>query len=310
LGELVNDPSNPFTQGPRMGDVLAGFALTTATGVLGLGAGAFTFGAMQAGGFGLISSGAAAGFIGDFTTQTGDLGVNWLTGGSYGRSSYSGTELALSAGFGAAPGVAVAVKEGVDAFGNAISQNLRTTLAPYTVPSTRAVVSDVAAQGGGDVDMLTSLDVQGIRAQRVLIGDNGKVAVIGRSMGDFTQRGEFGVVDFTRVLRNDLGFDTELFAGKQIQPEWFQEVQALREIHGVDILPDEVIKTTEIYKQNMLWAQKLVDQGYTVVDIGNPGFRGASPFYDGESSTVFNSGTASKTIDVSNINGYKPHGNP
>ena len=37
---------------------------------------------------------------------------------------------------------------------------------------------------------------------------------------------------------------------------------------------------------NQAWAQKLADQGYTVVDIGNP-TQGLSPFYEMEKAILF-----------------------
>ena len=85
-----------------------------------------------------------------------------------------------------------------------------------------------------------------------------------------------------------MGYDTELFAGKQIKQEWFEEIWELQTDMGIEMLPDEVIHTTEFYKQNIKWAQKLVDEGFTVIDIGNPtGKSDLGPFYGGELSTVF-----------------------
>jgi hypothetical protein len=99
------------------------------------------------------------------------------------------------------------------------------------------------------IDEISGLSPHGIKAQQILVGDNGKVAIIGRSMGDLknASRGEAGVVDYARVLR-DKGYDTELFAGPQIKQEWFDKIAALRVKHGVDILPDNIVRQTTIYK--------------------------------------------------------------
>ena len=42
-----------------------------------------------------------------------------------------------------------------------------------------------------------------------------------------------------------------------------------------------------MFQENQAWAQKLADQGYTVVDVGDPGGEGASDFYDMEKQILF-----------------------
>ena len=108
--EAVSDPTNSWMKGPRLGDALTGFGLTTATGVAGLFTGGWAFGAMRAAGYGALASGGTAGFVGDLTTQFADNGVRLGTGGKYGRSGIDGTELLLSAGLGALPGLPGAVR--------------------------------------------------------------------------------------------------------------------------------------------------------------------------------------------------------
>ena len=112
------------------------------------------------------------------------------------------------------------------------------------------------------------------------------------------------MVDYARVLR-DKGYDTELFAGKQIKQEWFDEIAALRKEHGVDILPDEIIHQTTFYKENIKWAQKLRTEGYTVIDIGNPNNKPVlGPFYSGELNAVFGNVPSNNLIDLTKTNGY------
>ncbi len=148
-----------------------------------------------------------------------------------------------------------------------------------------------------------------IKAQRVILGFNEMVAVIGRSMGDLrnpTRGGEAGVVDFARFLRSQ-GVNTELFAGAKIKPEWFAEIEALRVVHGVDILPDHIIHGTEFYRQNVAWANELIAKGYTVIDIGNPNRRSElGPFYSGEIDATFGSAHPDIIIDWSADNAYPP----
>jgi hypothetical protein len=42
-----------------------------------------------------------------------------------------------------------------------------------------------------------------------------------------------------------------------------------------------------MFRENQAWAQKLADEGYTVVDIGNPTHQGLSPFYEMEKGILF-----------------------
>lgn len=134
FADLASDPSNPF-QPSQLQDSLIGFGLTTATGALGIATGGWAFGAMRTAGFGLISSGATAGVVGDFTTQVADNGVNLATDGSFGRSGINKTELALSGGLAAVPGLTMAVRNGVDVFGRSLSESIDTVLSPYVARS-------------------------------------------------------------------------------------------------------------------------------------------------------------------------------
>lgn len=157
------------------------------------------------------------------------------------------------------------------------------------------------------IDEISNLSPHGIKAQTILLGENGKVAVIGRSMGDLknaSRGGEAGVVDYARELRAK-GYQTELFAGPQIKQEWFDEIAALRKEYGVDILPDEVIYETTFYKENIKWAEKLRRENYTVVDIGNPNRKAElGPFYGGELKTVFGGAPSEKLVDLTGKNKY------
>ena len=53
-------------------------------------------------------------------------------------------------------------------------------------------------------------------------------------------------------------------------------------------LSDDVIKETMVFKENEAWAKFLVDNGYTVINIGNPNsIVKTSPFYEMERLTIF-----------------------
>ena len=157
------------------------------------------------------------------------------------------------------------------------------------------------------IDEITNLNVYGIQAQKILMGNNGKVAVIGRPMGDLknsSRGGEVGVVDYTRQLRAQ-GYDTELFAGSQIKQAWFDEIEALRVKYNTHILPDEVIYKTTFYKENIKWARKLRKKNYAVIDIGNISNNpNLGPFYGGELDAVFNNAPLNKIINFKKNNNY------
>ena len=47
------------------------------------------------------------------------------------------------------------------------------------------------------------------------------------------------------------------------------------------------MQETQLFRENQACAQKLADQGYTVVDIGNPTQQALSPFYEMERAILF-----------------------
>lgn len=106
------DPSNSFANGPRLGNVLGDVALLNVGGLAGMATGGWAFGAMRSAG--LLTAGATAGVVGDLTVQATDNAVWLATGGQYGRPGINGTELALSAGLGALPGLPGAVRGWAD----------------------------------------------------------------------------------------------------------------------------------------------------------------------------------------------------
>jgi hypothetical protein len=53
-------------------------------------------------------------------------------------------------------------------------------------------------------------------------------------------------------------------------------------------IPNSEVPNTLMYKANKQWAEKLVDQKFTIYDIGNPNGLVPSLFYDLELNTIFN----------------------
>jgi hypothetical protein len=134
-------------------------------------------------------------------------------------------------------------------------------------------------------EVLLAYEFYGIKAKRIKDGVNGKVAIIGQSMGDFTKRGEYGVVDYARELRAK-GYETELFAGPRITDAARTQLDNLKAALGRDLTPLE-LETTIAYKDNMAWAKWVKDEGFTVIDIGNPNNKPYSHFYSGECVNIF-----------------------
>jgi hypothetical protein len=143
-------------------------------------------------------------------------------------------------------------------------------------------------RSGGNLlssEILKSYEFYGIKAVRIKEGTNGKVAIIGQSMGDFPKRGEYGVVDYARKLR-EKGYQTELFAGARITGKARDQLDELKMKLGRDLTPAE-LETTIAYKENMAWAKWVKDEGFTVIDIGNPNNKPYSHFYNGECINIF-----------------------
>lgn len=132
-----------------------------------------------------------------------------------------------------------------------------------------------------DLDGLKSLEVDGLKAQRIIQGDNGKVAVIGRAMGNGKIN---GVRDYAAALQKQ-GYDVELFDGDMIPRSARKEFERLTE--GGRWLTNPDLVKTEMYQANKAWAQKIKSEGYTIIDLGNPHNQGFSPFYAVEKLTIF-----------------------
>lgn len=139
---------------------------------------------------------------------------------------------------------------------------------------------------------LQDIEFSGLKAKRVLHGDNGTVAVIGRTMGNETRA---GVRDYGAGL-SGLGYKTELFDGANIAKPALDEFQQLASqakqdfaagIRNSEYLTAGEVKQTMLYKENIEWATKLKAQDYTVVDLGNPYNLDNSAFYDAETKILF-----------------------
>jgi hypothetical protein len=126
---------------------------------------------------------------------------------------------------------------------------------------------------------LENSEFNGIKADRVRPGTNDKVAVIGRSM-------DGAVNPYADGLKAQ-GYDVETFQGDNISQAAQDQWQDLRAKYAPERIPPDVVRNSQLFQENHVWAQKLADQGYTVVDVGNPSGQAASPFYDMEKQVLF-----------------------
>ena len=96
-----------------------------------------------------------------------------------------------------------------------------------------------------------------------------------------------GVNDIAEELRDH--YEVETFeASNAANQEWAEELEEIKEERGPNArFTDEELKQLQTYAENEDWAQKLRDEGYTVIDIGNPQENDPSVFYDMEGSIIF-----------------------
>jgi hypothetical protein len=140
---------------------------------------------------------------------------------------------------------------------------------PPTSPKPKADPDPAATE-------LEDSEFNGVKADRVRPGTNDKVAVIGRSM-------KKAVNPYADGLSGD-GYNVETFEpSPEAQREW-----SLRcDEYPDGRIPNDEVPDTLSFQENQAWANKLADQGYTVVDVDNPSGETTSPFYEMEKQTLF-----------------------
>lgn len=108
-------------------------------------------------------------------------------------------------------------------------------------------------------------------------------------MGD-PDRGLVGVNNAARHL-GDRGITPKTFQPSLESRRDFDAVlKNYRDIIGNDqaMLPDAMVKSTDLYKENVRWVSSLKEEGFTVIDLGNPNsLPSPSVFYEMEKSILF-----------------------
>ena len=118
----------------------------------------------------------------------------------------------------------------------------------------------------------------GLRAARILPGTNGKIAVIGRD--------QKYVDAYANALRSQ-GYEVETFTnapGIDEAVEGFRRVvKTQQDIYGTNYrLTAKELQSTSLYKIDEAWILWVRDQGFTIIDMGDPMKRGLSDFLNME----------------------------
>lgn len=105
-----------------------------------------------------------------------------------------------------------------------------------------------------------------------------KLAVIGRQMEDLEDRK--GLKSFAGYLQKEVGVPVEYFMPS---PLAVREWKALLDNLEGNFPSNEVIEASEIFRENMKWADKIRNEGYSVIDNGlDPTYEIKSYFYEME----------------------------
>ncbi len=132
-------------------------------------------------------------------------------------------------------------------------------------------------------------NIAGFTVKQVRAGSNGKVAVIGRSMGNSKNKG-------IRDIYNDLlqkGNKAEIFDASSLKGKWLNrfndamEQFAERTDNWTKRLSNQELLKLDMYKLNKEWVDMLKKEGYTIIDMGDFNNQGFSAFYAMEKNIIF-----------------------
>lgn len=141
----------------------------------------------------------------------------------------------------------------------------------------------------------SNLCLSNICAARIRVGQSNKIAVIGRKMDGFVikfaelyfQKFKVPVETFSEPHHRDgIRIEGQTFSWKALQEDLVHSPRYRRDKQG--FVAVDALRTTWMYKANKMWAMNLVQQGYTVIDLGYaPDRQTKSQFYGMELCTVF-----------------------
>jgi hypothetical protein len=115
-----------------------------------------------------------------------------------------------------------------------------------------------------------------LQYERVIeLGSGDHFAAIGRHMGS---KPEPGVQQLAEALKQ-AGIDIEIFEPKD---NVRREFAALKAAAPGGRLTDSELRATMMFQENENWIRKCLEDGYTIIDMGNPYGKEASVFYEME----------------------------
>jgi hypothetical protein len=147
-------------------------------------------------------------------------------------------------------------------------------------------------------------NIAGKIVQKVRPGTNGKIAVIGRQMDGHlndvvsTLQGQGKQVEaFSESFQYNKTFniDGQNYTWQQIKDDFANPINPITgqrkytSMNQQGWIADSDVPNTLMYKANQQWAQKLIDDGYEIIDIGYPAGQNLDPslFYNMELSIIF-----------------------
>lgn len=122
-----------------------------------------------------------------------------------------------------------------------------------------------------------------LRPVRVKVGTNGKIAIIGRTMGNEAEKG----VSYIAKSLAGKGHDVEIFSEKIFSQDAKFEFDELIKKFPNGRVPDDIVKTTKLFEENLDWANKIKNQDYTILDLGDPYNKKSSVWFEMEKKTIF-----------------------
>jgi RHS repeat-associated protein len=152
-----------------------------------------------------------------------------------------------------------------------------------------ALRQSAMAKGAANRGFGVGDEIADLRIQRVLQGDSGKIALMGRSMGNSKMP---GVRDAYKALKKK-GYVVEIFDEPALSGDMLRRFQsAAKQFEQATQgwtkrLTNSDVMKLDMYKLNKEWARKLKNDGYQVLDFGDMNNLGFSPFYSMEKMTLF-----------------------
>lgn len=114
----------------------------------------------------------------------------------------------------------------------------------------------------------------GVQVNAIYPGKSGEYVIIGRDMNK-VREARAALEKHTKVMV----FDGEGVISKSARQDW--DLMVLEFSKKGSRVPPEVVKSSEMYRQNKKWLNDAILKGHTIIDLGNP-FNSHSDFYEME----------------------------